>query len=73
MATLGDDPLATTLEQAESEHTWKPTVPVSPASGSLKVAVSVDEFVRAPPAGVWSVGSLGKVDAAGWLICARPS
>ena len=73
LATPETAPLATTVKQTGSEHTWKLTVPVSPASGSPKVAASAGELVCVPSAGVWRVGSFGKVDAAGCVICARLS
>ena len=60
-ATAADVPLATrgahcAPAAAGAEQTRKSTVPVSPTSGSLNVATSVEEFVCAASTGVWSVG-----------------
>ena len=70
-APEGEEPLATTLEQAASVHTWKLIAPVSPASGSLSRAARAGRALsRTPFAGDWSVGTLGAVRSSVKLLVA---
>ena len=56
---LAELPLVTTLEQDELLQSWKLSVPVSPASGSLNVALTCVAFTRAAAAGETSAAVAG--------------
>src|ERR1700675_3904158 len=57
--TVAEVLLATTLVQAASLQSWKLSVPLSPASGSVKVAVTWVVLTREEAVGAVSVGVFG--------------